>query len=812
MSSRLLHLANTTVGAVHDIFTPLPPPASPSSPPSDPSNPAVSSDNNSLSSSHTSSLSSSSGLADNFPPLRGQFLTRYTRDLTRAAAMSELDPVVGRESELRRVIAVLLRRTKNNPVLVGPPGVGKTAIVEALAILTAREPLSSKSSDLNTLLHDNHIEDTQEIDEDHHHSLSRDVPSLPTVLQGARVLAVDIARLVSGSRLRGAFEERFHGLLRDVEVAERSTRVILFFDEIHQLMGAGAAGDSGADASSLLKPALARGALHCIGATTEEEYRRIVQRDPALDRRLASVIVSEPSQEAAVAMLRGIVGRYESYHGVLVTESGLRAAAALTARHLRHRRLPDAAIDVLDEAASRVRLDAESPPEHVALAHAKATQMQATADAISREQPGSNEAESALAAARQARQVSMELLSSWRQDSLRVRAVLSSLGAGGAGGAVDRSLAGSLSWFNEFEPNPRALSAVVDENAVARVVADWAQIPVGRVANSERSSLVGLESRLVSRVIGQERAVKAVSRAIRRSRLGMKSEDRPVAAFLCMGPSGVGKSELARALAAELALDGTTSGCGGKDKGLIRMDMSEYMERHSVARMIGAPPGYTGWDAGGQLTEAVRKCPSGVVLFDELEKAHSDVFNVLLQILDGGVLTDGKGSKVSFRGNVVICTANIGSNIIADAYRQDPDLDPDSASGKALSKAVQETLRRNFRPELLNRFDDILVFRPLRPDHLERIVDARMEALSPQLDSLGLTLNLTDAAKSWLATRGYNPVAGARLLHRTIQSQVFDGVSMHLLQGKLRAGDKVTVDVGDKNKLVFRMGPSVARL
>ncbi len=654
-----------------------------------------------------------------------QLLERYSVDLTALARAGKLDPVIGREDEVRRVMQVLARRTKNNPVLIGEPGVGKTAIVEGLA----------------------------------QHVANGDVPE---ILQGKKVLALDMAALVAGSKFRGEFEERLKGVMEEIKKANKE--IILFIDELHTVVGAGAA-EGAIDASNMLKPALARGELQCIGATTLDEYRKHIEKDAALERRFATVFVNEPSVEDAIKILHGLRKRYEEHHGLTIADSAIEAAVNLAQRYIQDRFLPDKAIDLLDEASAKVRLDLYTvSPELKAMA----TRLGALGAEM--EQASQNqdyERAAVLKAERLALQEDYD--------------------------------AQKTTWFAEHQ-----LDDVVDDEDIADIVAKWTGIPVKKMMASDMLKLVEMEDKLHERVIGQDEAILAVSDAIRRARAGMKDPKRPIGSFIFLGPTGVGKTELARSLAAFLFDDETA---------MVRVDMSEYAERHTVARLIGSPPGYVGYDEGGQLTESVRRRPYQVVLFDEIEKAHPEIFNSLLQLLDDGRLTDGHGRTVDFRNTVIILTSNIGNEYIprpdAIGFRKvgfsgaSNDTQISEAQKKAAAKKVQEALRQAFRPEFLNRIDEVIVFDSLTMADLKHIVEIQASELMQRASATGLSLTLTDAAKEYLAANGYDKDFGARPLKRLVQRELETPISKGLLRGEFKAGDSILVDVDSEGKLNF---------
>lgn len=693
-----------------------------------------------------------------------QALAKYGQDLTDRARQGDLDPVIGRDSEIRRVVQVLSRRTKNNPVLIGEPGVGKTAIVEGLA---------------------------QRI-------IAGDVPES---LRGKRVVALDLSSMVAGAKYRGEFEERLKAVLK--EIAESAGQVITFIDELHTIVGAGATGESAMDAGNMIKPMLARGELRMVGATTLDEYRRHIETDAALERRFQQVMVGEPSPEDTVAILRGLKERYEIHHGVRITDSALVAAATLSDRYITARFLPDKAIDLVDEAASRLRMEIDSRPVEIDEVERAVRRLEIEEMALSKEDdPASRDRLAALRAELADRREQLSGLTvRWQgeKESIdRVRDLKTQLEQlrgesdraerdGDLGKAAELrygripALEKELGDASEEQTEQKAmLQEEVTPDDVADVVGAWTGIPAGRLLEGETTKLLRMEDALGSRVIGQAEAVRAVSDAVRRARAGVADPDRPTGSFLFLGPTGVGKTELAKALAGFLFDD---------ERAMIRIDMSEYAEKHSVARLVGAPPGYVGYDQGGQLTESVRRRPYSVVLFDEVEKAHSDVFDVLLQALDDGRLTDGQGRTVDFRNTILVLTSNLGSQAIAD-----PNL-----SEQQRDEAVRSVVRQRFKPEFLNRLDDVVVFHQLSTEELSSIVDIQVDRLARRLADRRLTLDVLPAARDWMAINGFDPVFGARPLRRLVQSAIGDELARKLLSGEIRDGDKVSVDVTDDN-------------
>jgi ATP-dependent Clp protease ATP-binding subunit ClpB len=718
-------------------------------------------------------------VTDQSPEDKYQALERYTRNLTAQARAGKLDPVIGRDEEVRRVMQVLSRRTKNNPVLIGEPGVGKTAIVEGLA---------------------------QRI-------VNGDVPES---LRNRELVALDIGQLLAGAKYRGEFEERLKSVVK--ELTDSEGRYITFIDELHTIVGAGAA-EGAVDASNMLKPPLARGELHVIGATTLDEYRKHVEKDAALERRFQPVLVGEPSVADTIAILRGLKEKYEVHHGVRITDNALVAAATLSDRYIGDRFLPDKAIDLVDEAASRLRIEIDSLPQEIDEVERRIVQLEIQRQALLKEKDkaGRERREAVEQEIAELKERSAGMKAQWQseksaiQEIQQIKSELEGLRNEvdqatrrgdlqraaelryGRIPELERRLGADESRLHEVQAKARYLKEEVDAEDIAEIVAKWTGIPVTKMLESERERLTRLEGELGRRVIGQEQAVTAVANAVRRSRAGLGDPNRPTGSFIFLGPTGVGKTETARALAEFLFDD---------ERALVRLDMSEYMEKHSVARMIGAPPGYVGYEEGGQLTEAVRRRPYSVVLFDEIEKAHPDVFNVLLQILDDGRLTDSQGRLVDFRNTVIIMTSNIGSPLIVQAGAQ-----TDDRSWLAVEERVREELRNSFRPEFLNRVDDIIVFRPLSRLDLAEIVDIQLRHLEKLLAGRHLRLEVTPEAREFLADRGYDPVYGARPLKRVIQRELQNPIALEVLEGTFHEGDTVRVErEGDH----LRLGQGVA--
>ena len=719
-------------------------------------------------------------VTDQAPEQKYRALERFTRDLTEVARRGKLDPVIGRDEEIRRVVQVLSRRTKNNPVLIGEPGVGKTAIVEGLA---------------------------QRI-------VSGDVPE---GLKDKRLIQLDIAALIAGSKYRGEFEERLKAVLK--ELSEAQGRYVVFIDELHTIVGAGAA-EGAVDAGNMLKPSLARGELRLVGATTLDEYRKHIEKDAALERRFQPVFVGEPGVEDAIAILRGLKERYEVHHGVKITDGAIVSAVRLSSRYIGGRFLPDKAIDLIDEAASRLRIEIDSLPQEIDEVERRIMQLEIERTALESETDpeaverrrrieadlaGLRERASGMKAAWQAEKIQIHRIRDLKEriDGLRVEMERAQRTADynraaeiqyGEIPKTERELAAAEERLHELQKKGKYLDEQVDADDVAEIVARWTGIPVSRMLESERTRLTRLEAELALRVVGQDAALRIVADAVRRSRAGLQDPDRPIGSFIFLGPTGVGKTETARALADFLFDD---------EDAIVRIDMSEYMEKHAVARLIGAPPGYVGYEEGGQLTERVRRRPYAVVLFDEVEKAHADVFNVLLQVLDAGRLTDAQGRTVDFRNTVIIMTSNIGSQHILEHA--------ESGDWEGVERVVLAEMRRYFRPEFLNRVDDVVVYRPLGKEQLRLIVDLQLERVKALLADRRITLEVSESAEDVVAAEGFDPAFGARPLKRAIQRLVQNPLALRVLDGDYEEGDTVRVDRGAGGELVFeRVRPDVA--
>ncbi len=709
-------------------------------------------------------------VTDQTPEDKYAALEKYTRDLTAAAANGRLDPVIGRDAEIRRTIQVLSRRTKNNPVLIGEPGVGKTAIAEGLA----------------------------------QRMVSGDVPES---LKGKKLLVLDLGALVAGAKFRGEFEERLKSVLKEVTASQGS--IVLFIDELHTVVGAGKA-EGSLDASNMLKPALARGELRCIGATTLDEYRLHIEKDSALERRFQPVFVGEPSVEDTIGILRGLKERYEVHHGIKITEGALEAAAKLSNRYITNRQLPDKAIDLIDEASSKLRMEIDSMPTEIDEVERRLRQLGIELEALKKENTpaGQKRRTEVEAAMTDLKSKSDTMRAHWSKEKTLITKIsqlkenveqtrieaeraerAGDLGKAaelkyGKLGELEKEITRATSEFATLTKEKRMLKEVVDEEDIAEVVAKWTGIPVAKMLESEKQKLVHMEEKLQGRVIGQSAAIRSISNAVRRSQAGLSDPNRPIGGFLFLGPTGVGKTETAKALA-EFLFDDQNS--------MVRIDMSEFMEKHSVSRLIGAPPGYVGYEEGGLLTEAVRRRPYSVILFDEVEKAHRDVFNILLQVLDDGILTDGHGNKVDFKNTIIILTSNLGTQHLV----------PGEAVTEAVRQQMMLDVRAHFRPEFLNRLDDIIIFEPLTQEQITSIVDLQLVSVKKLLEGKNLSMVVDSKAKELLGSRGYDPVYGARPLKRLIADLILNPLANKLLVGEFAPGDQIKVSL-EKGEIVFR--------
>lgn len=712
-------------------------------------------------------------VTDQNPEEKYQALERYSRDLTELARRDKLDPVIGRDDEIRKVMQILSRRTKNNPMLIGEPGVGKTAIAEGLSQRIIRG-------------------------------------DIPEGLKNKRIIVLDISSMVAGAKYRGEFEDRLKAVLKEVQESEG--KIIVFIDEIHTLVGAGAA-EGAIDASNMLKPALARGELHCIGATTLREYKKYIEKDAALERRFQPVLIKEPSAEDTIAILRGLKEKYEVHHGVKIKDSALIAAAVLSTRYISDRFLPDKAIDLIDEAASSLRIEIDSMPTEIDEVERKIIQLEIEKQALKKEKDASSQErlkkiEQELSAFKEKRD-SMKLHWNNEKEGIKkIRKIKSNIEKSkleaekteregnlnrvaelkyGVLPQLQKDLESENKKLASLQKVNKMLKEEVDEEDIAEIVSEWTGIPVGRLMEGEANKLIRMEEELKQRVVGQDEAITLISNAIRRSRVGIADPNRPVGSFIFMGPTGVGKTELARSLANFLFNDENT---------LVRIDMSEYMERHSVARLIGAPPGYVGYEEGGQLTEIVRRKPYSVILFDEIEKAHPDVFNILLQILDDGRLTDGQGRVVNFKNSILIMTSNIGSQWIYEMNKENKE---------SVMQKVSDSLREHFKPEFINRLDEIIIFNNLDKEQIIKIVDIQLNILKKRLLHKKIYLKVTQKVKEFLAEKGYDPHYGARPLKRTIQRYIQDPLALQILEGIFKEGDRLETNLDDKNeKIIFK--------
>jgi len=714
------------------------------------------------------------------PEVQYQALEKYTTNLTEAARQGKLDPIIGRDEEIRRLIQVLSRRKKNNPVLIGEAGVGKTAIVEGLA---------------------------QRI-------VAQDVPDS---LKGRELISLDLGGMVAGTKFRGEFENRLKAVLREIK---RAGNYILFIDELHTLVGAGGA-EGAIDASNMLKPALARGELHCIGATTLKEYQKYIEKDPALERRFQPIYVNEPTIEDSIAILRGIKEKYEIHHGIKITDRALIAAVKLSARYINDRFLPDKAIDLMDEAASALRMEIESQPEELDILKRKIRQLEIEKTALKKDKENAEQIKKINRELANLKEKAKDLEIRWKTekeiitsikkmkeelDKLKQDAEIAGREANlqkvaelkyGKIPELEKKIKMAQKRLEKIQKDQRILKQEVTEEDIAKVVSRWTGIPVSKMLEEETKKLARMEEELHKRLVDQDEAVKAVSDAIRRSRAGISEENKPIGSFIFLGPTGVGKTELAKALAEFIF---------NNENALVRLDMSEYMERHTVSKIIGSPPGYVGYEEGGQLTEIIRRRPYSVVLFDEIEKAHPEVFNILLQILDAGRLTDAKGRKVNFKNTIIIMTSNVGSDLIQKYARGGtigftPE-EKETTSEKTIKEKIYDALREKFKPEFLNRVDEIIIFKSLSKKDVEKIVSLQLEKVKERLKEKKIKVNFTPAAKKLIAERGYNPTYGARPLKRVIQKEILDPLALKIIKGEIKKGETVKIDVKDKKIII----------